>query len=423
MPPRVSGLLPKVGAGLRLLRDPTAFFSRARVAHGDTYVVDAFGYRLLCLFSPEGVKNLWAVPEEQASKGLADYALLRHKVPDELFAGRRTRPHDLFRSDDTASYLANLERALDDQLAEMGHQGNVELFALTRRIGHRLGLASWGGLVGNPARHLDRLIPALDRLDAADSFVHPHHGLWAMLTDKRAARRAIGELDAAFGEVVEEREREGMESSDLFARICARWEGVEGDARKVGIARDIALVHMGSMSNLFAALAWTLVHLLERPELQERARVDRDLLDRVTFETIRLRQRSVVLRQVLRPTEIADGKTSYRAPPGVFLTTMMSVTNTTALPALEGFDPAHYRGARFERVGELPARELVTTFGHGRHACPAQVFSVAAIRRTVERLLDHYHFTRKFNDPRPLRRQLGGVARADRPCRVDYRLR
>ncbi len=423
MPPLVSGPLPKIGAGLRMLRDPTDFFYSARAEHGDTYAVDCFGYRLLCVFSPEGVKNLWAVPEEQASKGLADYALLRHKVPDELFAGRRTRPHDLFRSDDTASYLANLERALDDQIEEMGRQGSAELFALTRRIGHRLGLASWGGVVGECAKYLDRLIPALDRLDAADSFVHPHHGLWAMVTRKSAARRAIRELDKVFGEVIEAREREGLDPDDLFARICASWSDVEGDARKQGIARDIVLIHMGSMSNLFAALAWTLVHLLERPEIQERARHDSDLLDRVTFETIRLRQRSIVLRQCLQPTELADEKTVYRASPGVFLTTMMSVTNTTALPDLDGFDPGHFHGPRFKRVEELPAKELVTTFGHGRHACPAQVFSIAAIRRTVERLLGHYTFTRKFRDPQPLRRQLGGVARADRPCRVDYRLR
>ena len=57
----------------------------------DTFVVDAFAYRLLCVFSPEGVKQLWALPERDASKGVADFLLLRHKVPEELFAGRRTR--------------------------------------------------------------------------------------------------------------------------------------------------------------------------------------------------------------------------------------------------------------------------------------------------------------------------------------------
>jgi hypothetical protein len=37
------------------------------------------------------------LPEEIASKGLADYQMLRRKLPDEIFAGRRTLPGSLFR--------------------------------------------------------------------------------------------------------------------------------------------------------------------------------------------------------------------------------------------------------------------------------------------------------------------------------------
>lgn len=415
--------MPWVGAGFGLLRDPTTFFRKARERHGDTYAVDAFGYRLLCVFSPEGVRNLWAVPEAQASKGLADYALLRHKVPDELFVGRRTRPHDLFRSDDTSTYLRNLEQAIEEQLEELGSQGETELFALTRRLGHRVGLASWGGVSGELKHYLDRLIPALDRLDASDSFVHPHRGLIAVATKKRAAHRAIATLDESLGEIVAAHRSRGSDDNDLFARICKTWDDLESPEREIGIARDIVLVHMGSQSNLFAAMAWTLIHLLERPELIEEAIHNPELVDRVAFESIRLRQRSIVLRQVLKPTELSDEKARYRAEPGVFLATMMSVTNVDAAPGLDVFDPGHYRGPRFNRVGELETKELVTTFGHGKHACPAQVFSVSAIRHSVMRLLERYTFTTHFRDPQPLRRQLGGIARADRACRVSYRVR
>ena len=48
--------------------------------------------------------------------------MLRRKVPDELFAGRRTLPHELFGRDDVASYLANLDWALDVAAAELGPQ-------------------------------------------------------------------------------------------------------------------------------------------------------------------------------------------------------------------------------------------------------------------------------------------------------------
>ena len=75
MPPVVGGL-PRVGAGPALLWDPTAFFARARRRHGDTFVTDAFGFRMLCLFSPAGVQSLYALEEKEASFGLATYTLI-----------------------------------------------------------------------------------------------------------------------------------------------------------------------------------------------------------------------------------------------------------------------------------------------------------------------------------------------------------
>ena len=83
--------------------DPVAALAGARAELGDTFM-DASG-RYLFLFSPEGVRSFYALPEEQASKGVADFTMLRRKVPDELFAGRRTLPHELFGRDDVASYL------------------------------------------------------------------------------------------------------------------------------------------------------------------------------------------------------------------------------------------------------------------------------------------------------------------------------
>jgi cytochrome P450 len=71
----------------------------------------------------------------------------------------------------------------------------------------------------------------------------------------------------------------------------------------------------------------------------------------------------------------------------------------------------------------LPARELVTTFGHGSHRCPAQRFSTSAIGRAVLRLLETYDLTAEFADVRPVPLQIGGVARSAAPCPVSYRRR
>jgi cytochrome P450 len=97
------------------------------------------------------------------------------------------------------------------------------------------------------------------------------------------------------------------------------------------------------------------------------------------------------------------------------------VTNATAAPGLDRFDPARWEGRRLAKVVDLPARELVSTFGHGRHACPAQRFAISAIRISVRRLLERYELEPRFRTAAPRARQLGAVARAERPCPVAYR--
>ena len=423
-PPRAGFHLPRVGAAISLFRDPTGFFTRARSRHGDTFVVDVFGRPLFCVFSADGIRSLWALPEATASKGLADFEMLRHKVPDDLFAGRRILPHDLFSSDDVAEYLKNAERATREQLDELGDEGEFEVFDFTRRFGHRVGLASWGGLTERSTHHLDRLIASLDALDSSESFVHPHRALGTVLTGKRRERRALAQLEAIYHELLTLREQSPPGALDLFDRIRSNWADTASPQREIGIARDVVLVHMGSMSNLFAANAWTFIHLIDRPELLEAIRGgDNALLVRAAHESIRLRQRSIVLRRALRNFDFDDGDRSYHIPNGVFLATTMAVTNPTSLPGLDRFDVDNYDGAAFLRRGELETPEMVTTFGHGLHSCPAMRFSITSIQLLIGALAREFDFEARYHDPQPLRRQIGGVARADRACRVRYRRR
>jgi cytochrome P450 len=212
--------------------------------------------------------------------------------------------------------------------------------------------------------------------------------------------------------------------SNLFSRICASWEDVPSPDREIGIARDVIVVHMGSQSNLFAAMAWTLVYALRDPSLVEQIRQgDDSSLDSFSHEAIRMSQRSIVLRRVVSPIELSDERQTYRLAPGTLVATMLSVTNRSAARGLDHFDAHNYRGATFLRAGELPARELVTTYGHGKHTCPAHRFSTSAIRHATCELFKRFELNPIFNDPRPLRRQIGGVARADRPCKVAYEAR
>ncbi len=425
MPPRRGGAVPWLGAGAALLKDPTAYFRAMRARHGDTFVTDAFGFRLFCVFSPGGVRALYALPEHQASFGLATFNLVfKHKAPLELIAGRRHRPHDLFGAQDVEGYLDELERAVALQLDELGGSGRFECFAFARRLGHRLGLGCWAGEEAASAAYLDRLIPLLDRLDTAESFVNPALLFVARATGRRRERNALFGLDALLGEIIRRRDASGVARGDFLDAIRAGWSDADGVERERGIARDVVLIHLGAQSNLYAALAWTLVNLLLHPAVLARVQAgDDDLLERAASESIRLAQRSLTLRQVMKPLDFTDGARSYRLAPGVLVATMLSVTNPSAAPQLARFDPDHYEGRRLAKSVDVPARELVSTFGHGRHACPAQRFSISAIRISLRRLLDRFELTPSFASARPRARQLGAVARAARPCVVAYRAR
>ena len=75
-----------------------------------------------------------------------------------------------------------------------------------------------------------------------------------------------------------------------------------------GIAFDVALIHIASMSNLAAALGWALVDLLEHPaHLARVVAADPDLAQRCALESTRLAQRSIMSRAVLSPVCLDTG--------------------------------------------------------------------------------------------------------------------
>jgi cytochrome P450 len=426
LPPVVRGLpavlsriprspIPPVGSGVPLLWDPTSFFARARARHGDTFVTDAFGYRMLCLFSPEGVQSLYALEEKNASFGLATYSLIKFKMPEDLLFGRRVTPHQLFGRELTESYLGALDQAMTDEIARLGTSGSFEVFAQMRRVAHRLGLQSWGGPA--MAARVEELMPLLDQLDSAESFVRPVQAFRTAATKQRREIAAMHAVDAIVAEVLKEGPPEGV-----LADIAAAWADEPEPARSQGISRDLVLIHLGSLSNLYAALSWTVINLLQRPALLAQVEAGDDvLLEQCANESIRMAQRSITLRQVLRPVEVFDGKQTYRAEPGTFITTMLSVLNTTVDPSLRTFDPTHYTGRKL--TVDLPAKELVSTFGHKWHTCPASRFSITAIRIAVRRLLETSTLTPEFGDVAMRRQQIGGIARAAGPVRVAYAAR
>ena len=401
--------------------DPVAGLAAARAELGDTFVVDSGADRYLFVFGGAALTNFYALPERVASKGLADYRMLLRKLPDELFLGRRTYAHDLFGAQEVEGYLGHLDLAVERQIAELGDSGTFDAFALARRLGHRLALGCWMGDAAAAPPRLDPLIADLECLDGAEAFVHPER-MAGRDGAKAVEREALARIESVVAEQLANVETHHPDRYGFFGEIARRWDDVDGADRVRGVTGDVVLLHVATMTNLFAALGWTLCLVLLHPDVRTRVEAggDRGFLDRCALEAVRIGQRSIMLRSVLKPCELDDGATTYRLEPGVLLATMLPLTNTTALAGLGDFDPDRWDGRRLREAGALGAKEVVTTFGHGGHRCPAQRFSLTAIGRAVDRLLATFELRPRFESVRAVPSQIGGVARSADPCPVDY---
>jgi cytochrome P450 len=241
-------------------------------------------------------------------------------------------------------------------------------------------------------------------------------------TEKRAERAALDEVADAIGAAVRRFDAGGDDDQGLFGRIVEAWKAEPEEVRLRGIALDIALIHIASMSNLAAALGWALVDLLEHPaELERVCLGDNEFARSCALESTRLAQRSIMTRTVLTPVDFDTGEVTYRVPPGWNLATLLPLLNTSVAPGLERWDPDRWTRHRLIEQDALPSPVLVTAFGHGRHSCPAQPFSLAAMTAAMTHLLGEYRMTPAWTThPQPVPAQIGGVARAEGPCLVDY---
>ncbi len=399
--------------------DPVEALRAERERLGDTFVVDSGGRSYLFVFSPAGVRAFYELEESVASKGMADWRMLRRKVPPELFAGRRTLPHDLFNRTDSEVQVRSLALALERTVASLAAGDVIEVFDWTRRLGHVIGLSSWGGPELLDSGRLDDLIEALDGLDAADAFVHPERMAAIAAADHAAERRCLEVATEIIGDVVRARIEQDRAGGDLLDQVIAAWPDGAVHERVRGAAADVVLIHLASMSNLFAAIGWALVDMASRPILVDAIRSgDGALAARCAMESIRCGQRSVMLREVLEPVVVDVEAGPLTVAAGVTIATLVPLTNSSAAPGLDTYDPDRWNGRRLVPRPDLAAKELVTTFGHGRHTCPAQSFSLQAITATVAALVDRFDLALLDRDPRPVPGQVGGVARADGECRI-----
>lgn len=441
-PPIVHEELAHIGAGLQMVDDPTGYLTRLREQYGDTFLVDVFGYKLFCTFSGEGLESLYKLEEDAASFGFATFDLLGFKTPTEIFLdtdislfyemlGIRKLPY----------YIEVIHAVLDLELARLGDGGEVDVFDMIRTLEQRVGFGLWIGTDAAEDGTWQRLKAQFDVLSQEFAFVNPRDTLETIVSGKAREREALKALYAILEDIHAAREGKTGHENDSLTFLYEKFSDNDLDTRRRKVAHNVINANQGFLSNLYAAIAWVVVRLLQHDKVLVAVRDEirrteeafgsgflSDMealnsmryLEQVLMESVRMAQRSITLRKVLKPVEFDDGNEVYTVQPGAYITTLLSVTNLQT-DELKRFDPEHYEGNRLRAEVCAAGKETVSTFGHGTHACPAQKLSHVMCKIVVARLFSEFELEAVFADPQPSVSQLGGVARPAVPATVRMR--
>ena len=118
--------------------DPVGALTRARAELGDTFDIVSGRDRYLFLFSPDALRALYALPEQDASNGIADYRMLVRKLPEELFSGVARSPTTSFGAQDVRDVSRPPRPRAAPPSSREPRRGTIDAFGFARRIGHRL---------------------------------------------------------------------------------------------------------------------------------------------------------------------------------------------------------------------------------------------------------------------------------------------
>ncbi len=433
--------LAHIGAGLRFSQSPTNFLTQMRKEYGDTFLVDVFGYKLLCVFSPAGLKSLYAAAEDEASFGMATFDMLGFKTPLDIFMDADIDLfYDLLLPDKVAAYIKDFSQVIAEVLASWGESGSIDVFDSIRTLEQRVGFKVWIGEEATQDGVWQQFKTHFDVLSQENAFVSPQLTLETLTSGKAKEKQAVAHIMALMGDIIARREAAQAWPDDTLTFLYQRFRSEDAQVTLRKVTHNIINANQGFLSNLYAALAWSLINLKQHPDTQQRLEAEiavtrtrfgekfhesQEALDSMRFceqllmESVRLAQRSITLRKVMKEIQFDCGNTVYTIQPGVYITTMLSVINMPT-PELARFDPDHYQGRKIDPALIPQGKETISTFGHGRHACPAQKFSHNMCKVLLSLLLQNFEFSSPLAPVAPSSSQMGGVARASADVILRY---
>lgn len=437
-PPIVRGSLPFIGAGIDWLKNPKEFLNQKRKEVGDIFILEAFGLKLFFVFSPDGLKDFYSVPETEASFQQATRGFLGFKVPEELMAGTLNVILPVLNRNFQSSWLQIFNDTMDEEFNSHPGRFSFDIFKWTKKMVHKSGFRAWIGEEAVQPDMLAKITSLYESLDPEQGFTDMSSLVSTIVTRRSKEKSSLEKLVKIFEDIYRNRKEK---KGDLFESLHEGYATLPEHKRFRQVAIDIIVIHMASQSNLFAAIAWTVINLILYPEYSDAVRkgndeladkfgpdfiknanalAQMDLLEQCFHESIRLAQQSLTLRLVGKPIKIQD----YTVVPGYYIATLLSCLNLQQDhfkdDASQFLPEKHYlRGGKINPECIVPgATYAISTFGHGPHTCPGQRFAILLAKTIVSRLFEGAELSVKDRNIKIIETQMGAVGRPTAPVLV-----
>ncbi len=226
-------------------------------------------------------------------------------------------------------------------------------------------------VVGDYAKPFALLVVA--ELEGVPEEDHPKFAEGFRSVSKELAHKPLEFLYEQFSAYVEDRRREPRD--DILTKMATATfpDGTMPEVKDVALLA--ANLFTGGQETTVRLLSFALRILAERPDLQERLRVDRELIPNFIEETLRYES---PLRSQYRMAKVRAEVAGVDIPAG---STML------LLPGAANRDPRKFpEPAEFDPERENAIYHLA--FGHGIHHCAGAHLARAEGRVTINRLLD-----------------------------------
>ncbi len=371
--------------------DPLRYLTRARARFGRMWTSRLVGFPpLVHISDPALIRETFTGNADVLCAGEANRILKPMLGPSSLFIldgemhlRERRLLLPLFNSERMQTYAQSFRGATERMVDQLPRGKSVALFPYLQDLTLRIVMSA---VFGSEEKSLGDDLKAL-----VEGMVHPvmllpfaqvSFGPWRRLM--RLKQRVHARID----DLAENARADTRE--DILALL------VRSGFERSALRDELVTLLVAGHDTVATALAWTIHHLLDNPDVLERAQLEADrgetaYLDAVAKEALRMTPVLPIVGRFLTDDLPLGG---YRLPRGVRVAPNAFLTHhdPELWPEPQRFDPQRFIGVTPHPYSYLP-------FGGGVRRCIGMAFALAEMRAVLGVLLHRLTFARGSSQP------------------------